>query len=503
MADEADIAGALDETVARFPAVDVGSYPQAEGGPHRVKVTFDSRDRAQVDAALDFLAGRLGRAVAPDRLTTIACVVKAAMAEVPPGVKGMNDILPPEVSKWQFVEEKARGVLEAFAYREVRTPVLEYTPLFVRSVGEVTDVVEKQMYTFDDRDGRSVSLRPEGTASAVRAYIERAQWNREPVTRWYYIGPMFRHERAQRGRLRQFHQIGAELFGVDAPSADAETIAMLVAMLVDMGLPASELQVNLNSLGEPEERAAYRDALVAFYRGHLEVLDEDSRRRLETNPLRILDSKSPEVVALNANAPRLAGHAGRQVARALRRRPQAPGRAGRAARPARAPGPRPRLLHRDHLRDHDRGRRPRRPEHHLRRRPLRPPGRVAGRARRRRPSASPWASSAPCWPSPSPPRTTSRRSASSSRRWTSPPWPTACRWPSKLRAAGIRCEVEHRGGSMKSQMKRADKLRSRVAIIVGSNEIASNTVTLKDLAKGTQTQVPVAELTAKIHQLLD
>ena len=139
------------------------------------------------------------------------------MAEVPPGVKGMNDILPPEVSKWQFVEEKARGVLEAFAYREVRTPVLEYTPLFVRSVGEVTDVVEKQMYTFDDRDGRSVSLRPEGTASAVRAYIERAQWNREPVTRWYYIGPMFRHERAQRGRLRQFHQIGAELFGVRRP----------------------------------------------------------------------------------------------------------------------------------------------------------------------------------------------------------------------------------------------------------------------------------------------
>ena len=174
------------------------------------------------------------------------------MAEVPPGVKGMNDILPPEVSKWQFVEEKARGVLESFAYREVRTPVLEYTPLFVRSVGEVTDVVEKQMYTFDDRDGRSVSLRPEGTASAVRAYIERAQWTREPVTRWYYLGPMFRHERAQRGRLRQFHQIGAELFGVDAPSVDAEVIAMLVTMLGDMGLPASALEVNLNSLGEPE-----------------------------------------------------------------------------------------------------------------------------------------------------------------------------------------------------------------------------------------------------------
>ena len=153
------------------------------------------------------------------------------MADVPPGVKGMNDILPPEVSKWQFLEQHARDVLDAFAYRELRTPVLEYTPLFVRSVGEVTDVVEKQMYTFDDRDGRSVSLRPEGTASAVRAYVETARWNVEPVTRWYYVGPMFRHERAQRGRLRQFHQIGAEVFGAAEPSLDAEMIAMLVTML--------------------------------------------------------------------------------------------------------------------------------------------------------------------------------------------------------------------------------------------------------------------------------
>ncbi len=224
-------------------------------------------------------------------------------AQTPPGVKGMNDALPPDIAKWQYVEEKARGVLEAFAYRELRTPVLEYTPLFVRSVGEVTDVVEKQMYTFDDRDGRSVSLRPEGTASAVRAYIENAQWNKEPVTRWFYLGPMFRHERAQRGRLRQFHQIGAEWFGVNEPSADAETIAMLTLMLEEIGIPRDALEVSLNSLGEPEERAAYRDALVAFYSTHRDKLDEDSLRRLETNPLRILDSKNPEIVALNANAP--------------------------------------------------------------------------------------------------------------------------------------------------------------------------------------------------------
>src|SRR5580765_63858 len=186
------------------------------------------------------------------------------MAEVPPGVKGMNDIVSPEAWKWQFLEQQARDVLEAFAYSELRTPVLEYTPLFVRSVGEVTDVVEKQMYTFDDRDGRSVSLRPEGTASAVRAYVERAQWNKEPVTRWYYIGPMFRHERAQRGRLRQFYQVGAEVFGIAEPTADAEMIAMLAAMLGEFGLRSADIQVTLNCLGEPEERSAYRDALVSF-----------------------------------------------------------------------------------------------------------------------------------------------------------------------------------------------------------------------------------------------
>ncbi len=273
------------------------------------------------------------------------------MAEVPPGVKGMNDILPPEVSKWQFLEQKARDVLEAFAYRELRTPVLEYTPLFVRSVGEVTDVVEKQMYTFDDRDGRSVSLRPEGTASAVRAYIGEARWNKEPVTRWYYIGPMFRHERAQRGRLRQFHQIGAELFGAAEPSADAEMIAMLAAMFTGFGLPAAAVEVTVNSLGEPEERAAYRDALVAYYGGHLERLDDDSRRRLETNPLRILDSKNPDVIAVNAEAPVLLESLGAASrARFDRVRELADG-ARRSPSRGPSPGARARLLHVDDLRD--------------------------------------------------------------------------------------------------------------------------------------------------------
>ena len=226
-------------------------------------------------------------------------------ASATPTVKGMSDILPPDVSKWQFVEEKARSVLEAFAYRELRTPILEYTPLFVRGVGEATEVVEKQMYTFDDRDGSSVTMRPEGTAPAVRAYVGNAQWNREPVTRWYYLGPMFRHERAQRGRLRQFHQVGAEVFGLREPSIDAELIAMLVTMLTEMGVPAGEVEVAINTLGEPEERVAYREALRSYFTQHREALDEDSQRRLETNPLRILDSKNPEMQALSAKAPLL------------------------------------------------------------------------------------------------------------------------------------------------------------------------------------------------------
>ncbi|MBC8131584.1 MAG: histidine--tRNA ligase, partial [Deltaproteobacteria bacterium] len=232
------------------------------------------------------------------------------MADVPASVKGMSDILPPEVSKWHFLEEKARSVLESFAYREVRTPVLEYTPLFVRSVGEITDVVEKQMYTFDDRDGRSVSMRPEGTAPAVRAYLAASQWTKEPVTRWYYMGPMFRHERAQRGRLRQFHQVGAELFGVNQPTVDAEMIAMLSALLGELGIPASAYTITLNTLGEPEERAAYKDALVAYLTAHKDKLDEDSLRRLDLNPLRVLDSKSPEVQALIAHAPVIMEHLG-------------------------------------------------------------------------------------------------------------------------------------------------------------------------------------------------
>ena len=350
------------------------------------------------------------------------------MADVPPGVKGMNDILPPEMWKWRFLEEKAREVLESFAYRELRTPVLEYTSLFIRSVGEVTDVVEKQMYTFDDRDGKSVSLRPEGTASAVRTYVDHSQWNVEPVTRWYYVGPMFRHERAQRGRLRQFHQIGAEFFGPAEPTADAEMIAMLVAMFEAFGLPTEAIDVHINSLGDPEERQAYREALVKYYTPHRDKLDEDSRRRLETNPLRILDSKYPDVVALNENAPTLIdtlGDASKARFAEVRGTPRRPGRAEQPRPAARA---RARLLHGDDLRAQDHRRRARHPEHHRRRRALRPAGRLARRqgdardrvragrrARAARDAGGGRERSSPRW-------------RPSSRRWTPPPSPRPCPW---------------------------------------------------------------------------
>jgi histidyl-tRNA synthetase len=424
------------------------------------------------------------------------------MPDVPPGVKGMNDALPPDIAKWQYVEEKARGVLEAFAYRELRTPVLEYTPLFVRSVGEVTDVVEKQMYTFDDRDGRSVSLRPEGTASAVRAYIENAQWNKEPVTRWFYLGPMFRHERAQRGRLRQFHQIGAEWFGVNEPSADAETIAMLTLMLEEIGIPRDALEVSLNSLGEPEERAAYRDALVAFYSTHRDKLDEDSLRRLETNPLRILDSKSPEIVALNANAPvlleTLSAASQTRFATVRKLLDDLGVRHTLDARLVRGLDYYTATIFEIKTTAGELGAQ----------------NTICGGGRYDGLVASLGGPKTPAigfalgvermlLALTQPPESYERPVNAFFAPMDEAARAFALPIAHRLRAAGIGVEFEHRGGSMKSQFKRADKLRARVAVIIGGNEIASGKLTVKDLAHGTQSEVAVADLESKIRQLLD
>ena len=214
----------------------------------------------------------------------------------------MNDILPAESSSWQYLEDTLREVMHAYGYREIRLPLLEKTELFKRSIGEVTDIVEKEMYTFDDRNGDSLTLRPEGTASCVRACMQHGLLHNQ-VQRLWYAGPMFRHERPQQGRYRQFHQIGVEAFGMDGPDIDAEVIFMSARMWERLGLKDTVLQIN--SLGTLTARADYRESLVSYFREHESSLDEDSRRRLGSNPLRILDSKNPDMQTLIAAAPQL------------------------------------------------------------------------------------------------------------------------------------------------------------------------------------------------------
>lgn len=218
-------------------------------------------------------------------------------------IRGMHDILPNETSLWQSMESRIRAVFDQYGYREIRLPIVEQTALFKRSIGEVTDIVEKEMYTFEDRNGDSLTLRPEGTACCVRAGMEHGLLHNQ-VQRLWYQGPMFRHERPQKGRYRQFHQFGVECFGIPGAAIDAEMILMTRRMWRALGLEQS-VQLQLNSLGTPDERQAYRDRLVDYFSQHLDQLDEDSQRRLHSNPLRILDSKNPSMQALNAAAPSL------------------------------------------------------------------------------------------------------------------------------------------------------------------------------------------------------
>nr|WP_239549602.1 histidine--tRNA ligase [Alloalcanivorax marinus] len=220
----------------------------------------------------------------------------------------MNDVLPEQTPLWQWLEQRARTVLAAYGYREIRMPIVERTELFARGIGEVTDIVEKEMYTFEDRSGDSLTLRPEGTAGCVRAAEEHGLLYNQTQRLWY-TGPMFRHERPQAGRYRQFHQIGVETFGMEGPDIDAEVILLTARLWKDLGL-ADQVTLELNTLGDPDDRARYRDALVAFLREHRERLDEDSKNRLERNPLRVLDSKDPGTREVLQDAPRLADHLG-------------------------------------------------------------------------------------------------------------------------------------------------------------------------------------------------
>ena len=225
------------------------------------------------------------------------------MAKTIQAIRGMNDCLPTETPLWQLVENKVRSVLSAYGYAEIRMPIVESTPLFARAIGEVTDVVEKEMFTFDDRDEESLTLRPEGTAGCVRAGIEHGLlYNQEQ--RLWYMGPMFRYERPQKGRYRQFHQVGVEIFGIPNPEIDAELIALIARLWKDLGI-FDHVTLQLNSIGSLEARKNYRQALVDFLQNHIDILDEDSKRRLTTNPLRILDSKDQRVQEVLNDAPKL------------------------------------------------------------------------------------------------------------------------------------------------------------------------------------------------------
>ncbi|WP_027799615.1 histidine--tRNA ligase [Paraburkholderia dilworthii] len=219
------------------------------------------------------------------------------------GVKGMNDILPQDAGLWEFFETTVKSMLRSYGYQNIRTPIVEHTQLFTRGIGEVTDIVEKEMYSFTDAlNGENLTMRPENTAAVVRAAIEHNMLYDGPKRLWY-IGPMFRHERPQRGRYRQFHQVGVEALGFAGPDADAEIIMICQRLWDDLGLTGIKLEIN--SLGLAEERAAHRVELIAYLEKHMEVLDEDAKRRLHTNPLRVLDTKNPALQDVAQNAPKL------------------------------------------------------------------------------------------------------------------------------------------------------------------------------------------------------
>ena len=217
----------------------------------------------------------------------------------------MNDILPADSGEWRALENALVAILNAYGYREIRLPIVEQSAVFKRSIGDTTDIVQKEMYSFDDRNGDNLTLRPEGTAGCVRAVLQHGLLQQQPLRLWYG-GPMFRHERPQRGRQRQFHQIGAEVFGPPGPDVDAELILMTARMWRALGL--GELRLEINSLGTAEARAAYREVLTRYLEAHRDALDADSLTRLERNPLRILDSKNPDMAAIIADAPSLADH---------------------------------------------------------------------------------------------------------------------------------------------------------------------------------------------------
>ncbi|MBN2196282.1 MAG: histidine--tRNA ligase [Polyangiaceae bacterium] len=412
-------------------------------------------------------------------------------------VKGMNDILPDEIDRWYRLESAFRRVVSRYRYGEVRTPLLEHTELFVRSIGETTDVVEKEMFTFARPKGESLTMRPEGTAGAARAYLTNKVQSREPLTRWYYLGPMFRAEQPQRGRYRQFHQAGCEVYGDLGPLVDAEMLDMLVTFFHEVGV--FDVEVCINSIGGEAARARYRSALTEFLRPRAQELSEHARSRLETNPLRVLDSKDARDRAAVTEAPSilemLEGE-DRQHWEGLLTALDALG-TPYLVRPGLVRGLDyySRTLFELNATSGELGAQ----------NTLCGGGRYDGMVKSLGGPDTPAigfamglerillaAAAVPAAKTPFCVLAPLGRSAQL----------TALAVARDLRAAGIAVDLDGRGNSLKSMLRRADALRARLCLVIGDSEVARAVVQVKDLAGHSAAEVALGDLPGRIGELL-
>lgn len=412
-------------------------------------------------------------------------------------VKGMKDILPDEISKWHRLESAFRTRVEGYGFREARFPIVEPTALFVRSIGETTDIVEKEMYTFTDRGEKSLTLRPEGTASSVRAYVQHSVQAREPVTKWYYIGPMYRRERPAKGRYRQFYQAGIEVFGDPGPYVDAEVIDMVVGLISSIGI--SEVEVLVNSIGGAATRENYREALLGYLRPYRAELCPDCQRRMDANPLRVLDCKVPRCAEIAAEAPSILKHLtdedrahfdGLQETLTV------------LGTPYRVDGSLVRGLDyysRTLFEVLGKGE------------GLGAQNALLGGGRYDQMVKSLGGPDTPAIGFAmglerllmAMPETATEShvdvfivAAQAGVRGQ------ATLLGRELRDAGLRVESDLRGGSLKSQLRRADKIDARIAMILGESEVAEGVVQLKDLVNKTQERVPRADVASRVRALL-
>lgn len=412
-------------------------------------------------------------------------------------VKGMNDVLGDESPRWQRLEARYRAMTALYGYEEVRTPIVEPTALFLRSIGETTDIVEKEMYTFADKGDATLTLRPEGTASAVRAYLEHTVYAKQAVTKWTYTGPMFRRERPAKGRYRQFHQAGAEVYGDPGPYVDAEMIDMIVTFLADVGI--RDIEVLVNSLGGPETRPAYTTALVAYLTPLRSTLCGDCQRRIDTNPLRVLDCKVEHDHNIAMQAPSVVEFltpADKEHFDGLQRTLDALGTPYRVEpRLVRGLDYYTRTLFEVKGRGGGLGAQD----------TVCGGGRYDGLVEQLGGQPTPAIGFAMgierlllmMEPQAAAPIIDAFIIAASPAELIE-----STKIARELRRGGIRADADLRGQSMKSQMRRADKTGARIALVVGSDEVARNVVQLKDLAKKTQVEVSRADLIANVQKIL-